>query len=173
MMSPPSTLPDDPVELKKIIAQISARCDQYESRCKQYESENELLREQMRRLFDRLFGRKSEKLFGGSPQLLLFDMPEVDPEAETEAEEKIEVEPHARKKPGRKPLPENFPRVDVVSMTSTKRKRSAAVAQHLSVSARRYPRSSISSLPLSGSAGISDPNTAASGLKGLKTTVRP
>ena len=114
MMSAPSPLPDDPVELKKIIAQISARCDQYESRCKQYESENELLREQMRKLFDRLFGRKSEKLFGGSPQLLLFDMPEVDPEAEAEAEETIEVEPHARKKPGRKPLPENLPRVDVV-----------------------------------------------------------
>ena len=55
MISPPSTLPDDPVELKKIIAQISAQCDQYESRCKQYESENELLREQMRKLFDRLF----------------------------------------------------------------------------------------------------------------------
>ena len=107
MMSAPSTLPDDPVELKKIIARISAKCEQYES-------ENELLREQMRKLFDQLFGRKSEKLFGGSPQLLLFDMPEVDPEAETEAEKKIEVEPHARKKPGRKPLPENLPRVDVV-----------------------------------------------------------
>jgi hypothetical protein len=84
MISLPSPLPDDPVELKKIIAQISAQRDQYESRCNQYESENELLREQMRKLFDRLFGRKSEKLFGGSPQLLLFDMPEVDPGAEAE-----------------------------------------------------------------------------------------
>ena len=114
MISPPSTLPDDPVELKKIIAQISAQCDQYESRCKQYESENELLREQMRKLFDRLFGRKSEKLFGGSPQLLLFDMPEIDPEAEPEVEDKVEIEAYSRKKAGRKPLPENLPRVEIV-----------------------------------------------------------
>ncbi|NNK96935.1 MAG: IS66 family transposase [Desulfobacterales bacterium] len=107
MISMPSTLPDDPAELKKIIAQISARCVQYES-------ENELLREQMRKLFDRLFGRTSEKLFGGSPQLLLFDMPEVDPEADTETEEKVAIEAHSRKKPGRKPLPENLPRVEVL-----------------------------------------------------------
>ena len=101
MISAPSTFPDDPLELKKIIARISAKCGQYES-------ENELLREQLRRLLDQLFGPKSEKLFGGSPQLLLFDMPEVDPEAETGDEEQIEVKPHARKKPGRKPLLENL-----------------------------------------------------------------
>ena len=118
MTSTPSTLPDNPVELKKIIAQLTAEkqslCDQYESRFRQYESETELLREQIRKLFDQLFGRKSEKVFGGSPQLLLFDMPEIDPEAETETEEKVEIEAHSRKKPGRKPLPDNLPRVEVV-----------------------------------------------------------
>ena len=107
MISTPSTLPDDPVELKKIIAEMAA-VQQH------YESENELLREQLRKLFDRLFGRKSEKLFGGSPQLLLFDMPEIDPEAEPEIEEKVVIEAHSRKKAGRKPLPENLPRVEVV-----------------------------------------------------------
>jgi len=68
----------------------------------------------LRKLFDQLFGRKSEKLFGGSPQLLLFDMPEVDPESEPEFEEKVAIEAHSRKKSGRKPLPENLPRVEVV-----------------------------------------------------------
>ena len=61
-----------------------------------------------------MFGRKSEKLFGGSPQLLLFDMPEIDPETEPETEEKVGIEAHTRKKAGRKPLPESLPRVEVV-----------------------------------------------------------
>ena len=111
MISTPSTLPDDPAELKKIIVQLTA---EKESLREQYESETELLREQLRKLFDQLFGRKSEKLFGGSPQLLLFDMPEFDPEAEPEIEEKVAIEAHSRKKAGRKPLPENLPRVEVV-----------------------------------------------------------
>lgn len=66
----------------------------------------------MRKLFDQLFGRKSEKLFGGSPQLLLFDMPEVDPEPNRT--EQLEVPGHTRRKPGRKPLPENLQRVEVI-----------------------------------------------------------
>ncbi len=142
MFSDASTLPDDPVELKKILARmrqdfevekeslrhfhekekVSLR-EQYESENERlqnryeslrdhYEEENELLREQIRQLFDKLFGRKSEKLFGGSPQLLLFDMPEPDPE--TEPEEQIEVVAHRKSKPGRKPLPQNLPRVEVV-----------------------------------------------------------
>lgn len=116
MKSTPSTLPDDPVELKKIIAQLKAEKEslrhQHQSRYRQLESENELLREENRKLFDQLFGRKSEKLFSGSPQLLLFDMPEIDPEVEVE--ETVTIETHCRKKPGRKPLPEDLPRIDVV-----------------------------------------------------------
>lgn len=138
MFSDTSTLPDDPVELKKIITKIAAETEslrqdyesenkvlrnryesenkvlrnRYESLQQQYEAENELLREQVRQLFDKLFGRKSEKLFGGSPQLLLFDMPEPDPE--TKPEEQIDVAAHRKRKPGRKPLPQNLPRVDVV-----------------------------------------------------------
>jgi transposase len=118
MISTPSPLPDDPVELKKIIVQLTAEKaslnDRHESLRRHYEAESELLREQIRKLFDQLFGRKSEKLFGGSPQLLLFDMPEIDPEVETESEEKVVIEAHSRKKAGRKPLPESLPRVEVV-----------------------------------------------------------
>jgi len=102
MFSDTSKLPDDPAELKKIIARMQ----------RHYESENELLREQVRKLFDKLFGRKSEKTYGGPPQLLLFDMPEPDPEAEPP--EPVTVGTHTRKKSGRKPLPENLPRVEVV-----------------------------------------------------------
>jgi transposase len=111
MSSKTSTLPDDPVELKKIIAQIRA---EKESLRQHYESENELLREQVRHLYDKLFGRKSEKYryAEDSPQLPLFDMPEPDPDAKDE--EEVEVAKHTRRKKGRKPLPDSLPRVEIV-----------------------------------------------------------
>jgi len=99
----PATLPDDPEELKKVIADIQRR----------YEQENELLREENRLLYARLFGKKSEK--GGAESagvpIPLFDMPEPDPEPVVE---EVEVEKHSRKKRGRKKLPEQLPRVEVV-----------------------------------------------------------
>lgn len=98
MFTDTDRLPDDPAELKKIIGH--------------YEEENHLLREQVRQLYDKLFGKKSEKYFGKSPQLLLFDIPEVDPESE-QAEEVV-IPAHSRKKSGRKPLPDTLPRVEVV-----------------------------------------------------------
>lgn len=104
-MTNTSTLPNDPDELKKII-------EQYEQRFKEYDAEMALLHEKIRQLYDKLFGKKSEKYFGKSPQLLLFDMPEIDPEPELA--EKVEVLAHSRKKIGRKPLPEELSRVEVI-----------------------------------------------------------
>lgn len=131
MISDPSTLPDDPAELKKIIAQLNAEKESQrkhlESRYQHAEAKNELLREQMRKLFDQLFGRKSEKLFGGSPQLLLFDIPEVDPEPSWT--EQLEVPGHTRRKPGRKPLPENLPRVEVIHDIAEDQKQSGCGAE--------------------------------------------
>lgn len=91
-------LPDDPLALQKIIVG--------------YEKENHLLREQIRLLYARIYGKKSEK---GTPscgvQLPLFDMPEPEVEPQPEARE---VAAHQRQKPGRKPLPAELPRVEVV-----------------------------------------------------------
>ena len=94
-----SPLPDDPQELQRLLRRA--------------EKENDLLREQVRLLYAKLFGKKSEK---GGPdptgaQLPLFDMPE--PEAEPEKAE-VEVPAHTREKAGRKKLPEALPRVEVV-----------------------------------------------------------
>lgn len=104
MISNSSTLPDDPDELKKIIAELQDS----------HAAEVRLLQEQVRHLYDKLFGRKSEKNRYGeeSPQLSLFDMPEPDPDAATE--ESVEVEKHTRRKKGRKPLPDNLPRVEII-----------------------------------------------------------
>lgn len=127
MISDTSTLPDDPTELKKIIAQLHADRQQSEvekeslrashevektSLREEYESALDLLHEQVRHLYNQMFGPKSEKTYGGSPQLLLFDMPE--PAPESESEEQVEVPAHTRKKSGRKPLPEKLPRVEVI-----------------------------------------------------------
>lgn len=138
MTSDTSTLPDDPESLKRMIASLqadfssvqvdfssvqaelsSARAD-YASLKDRYEQDIALLLEQLRHLRAKLFGRKSEKGPGGKEiqPLPLFDMPEPDPDAESEgkpeAEEEVEVPAHTRKKAGRKPLPEDLPRVEVV-----------------------------------------------------------
>ena len=71
------------------------------------------LEEQIKVLKACLYGRKTEKI---PPkvhinQKSLFDMPE--PEEVPEKEE-IEVQPHKRRKPGRKPIPEDLPRKEVI-----------------------------------------------------------
>lgn len=102
-----TSLPDNPEQLKRIIAELALE----QSR---YVKENDLLRERIRLLYAKLFGKKSEKHVADdlSPQLPLFDMPEpaeIEPERET-----VEVEAHSRQKRGRKRLPEELPRVDVI-----------------------------------------------------------
>ena len=102
-----TVLPDDPDKLKRIIIRL-----QKEQR--RFSQENELLREQIRLLYARLFGKKSEKRAGEAPsrQLPLFDMPEP---AEIEPErEEVNIPTHTRQKRGRRPLPAELPRVEVL-----------------------------------------------------------
>ena len=95
-----SDLPESREEITKIIL-----ADREE--IQRLEAEIRLLRQS-------LFGSKSEKMPAcDSPQLLLFDMPEPLEEEDTPADE-ITVPAHTRHKRGRKPLPENLPRVEVV-----------------------------------------------------------
>jgi hypothetical protein len=79
MINTTSPLPDDPLELKRII----------ETQQRRYERENDLLREQIRLLYARIYGKKSEKGRGDSEsvQLPLFDMPEPEVEPEKEITE--------------------------------------------------------------------------------------
>lgn len=78
-----------------------------------YKSENRVLQEQVKSLQDRLFGRRSEKRVKDDKQLSLFDIPEPDlPIAEKP--EIVTIEKHTRKKRGRRPLPDNLTRVEVV-----------------------------------------------------------
>jgi transposase len=99
-----STLPDSPSALKKIIVKLR----------ESHDKEKDLLLEQISLLRAQLFGRKSEKISqeGGPQPLPLFDLPE--PEGIDEAREETAVPAHTRKKPGRKPLPAELPRIERV-----------------------------------------------------------
>ena len=102
MISDVSTLPDDVGILKGIITEIQSR----------YDKETSLLLEQIRHLRAQLFGRRSEKATD-TVTLPLFDLPE--PEARPPvSEDTVEIPAHSRAKRGRKPLPEELPRVEVV-----------------------------------------------------------
>ncbi len=119
MLSATSTLPDDPQELKRIIAEL-------QSTQHRYEQENDLLREQIRLLYARIFGKKGEKgkVDPSFVQLPLFDMPEPEVEPEKEA---VEVPTNTREKAGRKKPPENLPGPRWCT-TFRKQKRSVAAA---------------------------------------------
>jgi transposase len=101
MVSNASTLPDNVEKLKEITHR--------------YEVENNILREQVRLLRAQLFGRKTEKshAFQDSAQALLFNEAEACSPVE-EVNEEIEIKGHKRKKRGRKPLPVDLPRVDMI-----------------------------------------------------------
>jgi transposase len=111
MHSEVENLPDDIPILKGMIASISDEKHRYEI-------ENKLLREQLLLMRSKLYGRKTEKLPSseGAIQEILFDEPaEAEEKSEKkEKEEVIEVPAHTRKKSGRKPLPADLPRVEVI-----------------------------------------------------------
>ena len=105
MISSIGNLLDSTEDLKKIIAER----EQY------YQVFIKCLEEKVSLLQGKLFGRKSEKIsIGKYLQTLLFNEVEVtvDEYLADDDDDKIIVPAHKRKKPGRKPLPENLPRVE-------------------------------------------------------------
>jgi transposase len=79
-----------------------------------YEQEIELLHEQVRLLRAQLYGRKTEQISRPDPTLPLFDEEPVPAVPSQDQEEEIKVPAHNRKKRGRKALPEDLPRVEVI-----------------------------------------------------------
>ena len=92
-------LPDDAESLKQIITSQQQQIDH--------------LQEMVRLLQNEIFGRKSEVRLAIDPnQLPLFTPPE--PVAPIQPDESIAIKSHTRKKRGRKPLPVDLPRIEVV-----------------------------------------------------------
>lgn len=95
-------------ELKKMICSFSVRE-------KIYVADIVSLKEQIRSLQVKLFGRSSEaKMTPDDKQINLFDFPEDELLlTDNSDDDEIEVPGHTRKKPGRKPIPKDLPRIDV------------------------------------------------------------
>ena len=80
---------------------------------KRYQEEIRLLKEQIKVLTAKLYGRKSEKRPLDDKQLLLFEEFE-DQTVITDDDDTVLVPSHKRTKRGRKPLPENLPRIEII-----------------------------------------------------------
>jgi transposase len=95
-------------------SELSADVDKLRAVIASLTEKNQYLEEYVRLLKKELFGRKTEKLPKEDVrQMRLFDEAEAIVEEEASAETLV-VEKHARRKPGRKPLPRELPRVEVL-----------------------------------------------------------
>jgi transposase len=99
MLSESTHLPDDTQSLKQMIFSL--------------QQQNEYLQEMVRLLKNELFGRKSEALAAGHPNQLQLFTPDT-PLEPIQSDDQIVVPEHTRKKRGRKPLPADLPRVEVI-----------------------------------------------------------
>lgn len=111
MISLPDDLPDDPVLLKRLLLEALNR--QQES-AQSYQTHIVDLKEQIKLLRDRLFGRKSEQTAEpNTPQLALFNEPESEPMPSIgDADEDVVERTPRRGK--RKPLSADLPRIEVI-----------------------------------------------------------
>ena len=105
-------LPDDIDALKSLVADQVARNEQLTTENQRYKTQVLTLQEQLNLALAKRYAASSEKI---SPdQVCMFNEAEAAVESAPDADDEIIVPAHTRKKRGRKPLPDNLPRVDVV-----------------------------------------------------------
>ena len=118
-------LPDDVSILKEIIhsqaatnTEIKSDNSTLERSLTELRSQYTLLEEQFRFLKNTIYGRKSEKYVAeeSTPQISLFNESEevVETSATEEKTEEVSVASYKRAKGGRRPLPPELPRVEVI-----------------------------------------------------------
>jgi transposase len=110
MISTDLTTPESLTSLRDTISYLKKDIQRYEV-------ENNILREQVRLLRSQIYGSKTEKklIEKDYGQALLFNEAEACiSEEEEQTQEEVKVPAHRRKKRGRRPLPEDLPRVDVI-----------------------------------------------------------
>ncbi|AQL37947.1 IS66 family transposase [Pseudomonas syringae] len=107
MISMPEDLPDDPVLLKQLLAQLMIERTADKGHIVD-------LKEQIKLLRDRIFGRKSEQTVEpNTPQLALFNEPESEP-MPTVGDADEEVVAPVKRRGKRKPLSADLPRIEVI-----------------------------------------------------------
>jgi transposase len=111
-------LPDDASLPKDVVISL---VDDLEVK---YQEKIHYLEEQLRLFKNELFGRSSEKRHGPHPdQMPLFDQEDDHGVGETQtSEDTIVIAAHARKKRGRKALPKDLPRIDIIHDLSEEEK---------------------------------------------------
>lgn len=111
-----SSLPENTADLKTLLISLATSHADLQEKEQTYQSRIEYLEERIRLLQNELFGRKTEKLpKEDRDQLLLFNEVEIEKEAQDNAlADEIVIAEHSRKKRGRKPLPKDLPRVEVI-----------------------------------------------------------
>src|SRR3990167_5097518 len=110
MISVPETLPDDPVLLKQLLAQMVSARQLDQGKIIQLQEQNALL-------IQRLFGRKSEQSVDpDSPQLAMFNEAEslAEPATANSADDAEEVIAPIKPRGKRKPLPAELPRIEIL-----------------------------------------------------------
>ncbi len=111
MISLPDDLLDDPVLLKQMLLEVLSRQEEV---TRAYQPHIVDLKEQIKLLRDRLFGRKSEQTVEPiTPQLALFNEPESEPMPLVDDSDEEAVSPTSRRGK-RKPLSTDLPRIEVI-----------------------------------------------------------
>ena len=109
MSNTPYLLPDDIDALKALVVEQGIRNTQLEAQVL-------TLQEQLNLALAKRYAASSEKI--APDQLRLFNEAELDSEPEIistdDSADTLSIAPHTRKKPGRKPLPDTLPRLDVI-----------------------------------------------------------
>ncbi len=103
-------LPDSISELQDMVAELHQENDFLKN-------ENVFIREELRLQRLKMFTRISERFQDATDniqRLLFTDFSDDEGESEEEKQEDTLIKEHKRKKPGRKPIPEDLPRVEVV-----------------------------------------------------------
>ena len=129
MLTTDLNLPDNVKELQLMVVELHKKLDEME---KNHEVEIQLLHERVNQLLQEIYGRKSEKfsslslLYDGFEQSLLFEEPPAENLRESDngnsEDEEIIVAEYKRKKRGRRPLPPEFERVNIVHDLSEEEK---------------------------------------------------
>jgi transposase len=119
------------VDLKSLPDDASLPKDAVLSLITKYEEQIHHLQEQLRLLRGELFGRRSEKQHIPHPdQKLLFDDKAAHGIDQAPAgDDKILIGAHSRKKRGRKPLPKDLPRIEIIHDLSEDEKQCACGAE--------------------------------------------
>jgi len=112
-----ASLPDNQsISKEQAILLLRSQEEHFQIEQEKFQSKIDYLEEQLRLLKNELFGRKSEKpTRQDRDQIPLFNSAGIEADKTADLAEETVVHPsHSRRKGGRKPLPEELPRVEVI-----------------------------------------------------------